>query len=96
VGEGRMKVAPSFGAATLDTRSSARKALEAVEAYLLDPNNLTAAEYQIAGRSLKRIPLPELQSHANWLRQQVAREDDATRAAAGLPRRSRIYTRFGA
>lgn len=96
VGEGRMTVAPSFGAATLDTRSSARKALEAIEAYLADPNNLTAAEYEIAGRRLKRIPLPELQSHANWLRQQVVREEDAARTAAGLPRRGRILTRFGA
>ncbi len=93
VGEGRIIVRPSFGAATLDTRSSARRALEAVEAYLHDPTNLAAAKYAIAGRSLDRIPLPELWSHRDRLRVEVARED-AT-AGAGLAR-GRIQVRFGA
>jgi hypothetical protein len=96
VGEGRMAVKPSFGASTLDTRSPARKALEAVEAYLYDPNNLTAAEYQIAGRSLKRIPLPELRDWRDRLKVDVAREDAATRTAAGLPDTRRVFVRFGA
>lgn len=96
VGEGRMTVAPSFGAATLDTRSSARKALEAVEAYLADPSNLTAAKYQIAGRSLDRFPLTDLWKHRDRLRFEVAREDAATRAAAGLPDTRRVFVRFGA
>ncbi len=96
VAEGRMTVAPSFGAATLDTRSSARKALEAVEAYLADPNNLTAAKYEIAGRSLDRFPLSELWAHRDRLRFEVAREDAATRAAAGLPDKRRVFVRFGA
>lgn len=95
VGEGRITVAPSFGAATLDTRSSARKALEAVEAYLADPNNLTAASYEIAGRSLDRFPLPDLWKHRDRLRFEVAREDAATRAAAGLPDTRRVFVRFG-
>jgi hypothetical protein len=91
-----MTVAPSFGAATLDTRSSARKALEAVEAYLADPNNLTAAKYEIAGRSLDRFPLTDLWAHRDRLRFEVAREDAATRAAAGLPDKRRVFVRFGA
>lgn len=96
VGEGRITVAPSFGAATLDTRSSARRALEAVEAYLADPSNLTAAKYMIAGRSLDRFPLPDLWAHRDRLRFEVAREDAATRAAAGLPDNRRVFVRFGA
>ena len=91
--DGRMAVRPSFGAAPMDTRSSARRALEAVEAYLHDPTNLAAAKYAIAGRSLDRIPLPELWSHRDRLRVEVARED-AT-AGAGLAR-GRIQVRFGA
>lgn len=96
VGEGRITVAPSFAATTLDTRSSVRKALEAVEAYLSDPSNLTAAKYQIAGRSLDRFPLPDLWKHRDRLRFEVAREDAATRAAAGLPDTRRVFVRFGA
>lgn len=95
VAEGRITVRPSFGAATLDARSSARKALEAVEAYLANSNNLSAAEYQIAGRQLRRYSLPELWSHRDRLRQEVAREDAAASAAAGLSSRSRVYVRFG-
>ena len=96
VDEGRLTVQPSFSAATLDTRSFARKALEAVEAYLADANNLAAAEYEIAGRSLKRHSLPELMSHRDRLKAEVAREDAAARMAAGLPDRRRVFVRFGA
>jgi hypothetical protein len=96
VGEGRMQVRPSFGATTLDTRSTARRALEAVEAYLADPNNLSAASYEIADRSLSRYDLPALWAHRDRLRVEVAREDAAARIAAGLPGGSgRVYVRFG-
>lgn len=96
VGEGRMTVRPSFGAAALDTRSSARKALEAVEAYLADPNNIAAAQYEIAGRQLRRHTLMELWAHRDRLRLEVLREEQAERLAAGLPDRRRVLVRFGA
>lgn len=97
VGEGQLTIQPSFdAAATLDTRSFARKALEAVEAYLANPDHLTAAEYQIAGRSLKRHTLPELMAHRDRLKVEVAREDAANRLSAGLPDRRRVFVRFGA
>ena len=97
IGEGRLTIIPNFEAsATLDTRSFARKALEAVEAYLANPSHLTAAEYQIAGRSLKRHTLPELMVHRDRLKAEVAREDAATRLSAGLPDRRRVFVRFGA
>ncbi len=56
VATGTITVAPSFGAA-VDARSHARKTLAAVEAYLEDANNLTAASYQIAGRQLVHAAL---------------------------------------
>ncbi len=96
VGEGRVTVRPSFGASALDTRTSARRALEAVEAYLADSNNLAAAEYQIAGRQLRRHSLSDLWQHRDRLRAEVAREDAAARIAAGLPDGRRIFVRFGA
>jgi len=96
VGEGRITVKPSFGASTLDTRSRARQALDAVEAYLADPNNLSAAQYEIAGRSLRRHSLPELWAHRDRLRLEVLREEQAERLAAGLPDRRRVFVRWGA
>ena len=95
VAEGRLTVAPAFGAAT-DARSTARRALEAVEAYLADPNNLAAAQYQIAGRDLRRYTLPELWTHRDRLKAEVVREDAAAGLAAGLPDKRRILVRFGA
>lgn len=96
VAEGRMTVRPSFAAFTLETRSLARRALEAVEAYLADPNNLAAAQYEIAGRQLRRHTLAELWAHRDRLRLEVLREEQAERLAAGLPDRRRVLVRFGA
>lgn len=96
VAEGRMAVRPSFAAPTLETRSLARRALEAVEAYLADPNNLAAAQYEIAGRQLRRHTLTELWAHRDRLRLEVLREEQAGRLAAGLPDRRRVFVRWGA
>lgn len=96
VASGRTVVAPSFGAATLDGRSEARKMLEAIEATLGGRASSATAEYEIQGRSLKYIPIPELLQLRDRLRADVVREDAAAAAAAGLPSRSRIQVRFGA
>jgi hypothetical protein len=95
VGEGRLEVRPSLSAATHDGRSTARRALEAVEAYLADPARLDAASYEIAGRKLSRYSLTELWAHRDRLRFEVGREEDAQRLAAGLPARGRVLVRFG-
>lgn len=96
VGEGRITVRPSFASGTLDTRSQTRSALDAVNAYLADPSNLAASEYQIAGRQLKRHALSELWRHRDRLQAELLREEAASRLAAGLPSNNRIYVRFGA
>jgi hypothetical protein len=96
VAEGRITVKPAFSASTLETRSLARRTLEAVEAYLADPNNISAAQYEIAGRQLRRYTLPELWAHRDRLRLEVLREEQAERLAAGLPDRRRVLVRFGA
>lgn len=96
VAEGRMTIKPSFGVSALETRSLARQALDAVEAYLADPNNIAAAQYEIAGRQLRRHTLPELWAHRDRLRLEVLREEQAERLAAGLPDRRRVFVRFGA
>ncbi len=95
VGVGQITVQPSFASAT-DGRSSAKKSLDQVVAYLADSNNLTAAEYHIAGRMLKRIPVADLLKLKSHLTAEVQRETAASRAAAGLPDQRRIYTRFQA
>jgi acetyl-CoA acetyltransferase len=93
IGSGQLTVQPSFASAT-DGRSSAKKSLDQVVAYLADSNNLQAAEYEIAGRRLKRLSIPELLALKSHLSAEVQRETAATRAAAGLPDQRRVYTRF--
>lgn len=78
-----------------DTRTSARKALEAVKAYLEDANNIKAAEYEIAGRQLRRYSLAEVWAHRDRLVLEVSREEAASGIATGLPSKTRVYVRFG-
>ena len=92
---GSITVQPAFGAATLDARSHARKALANIEAYLENANNLTAAQYEIAGRKLQRFAIPDLLTLRDRYRGEVAREDAATNLARGLPDHRRVMVRFG-
>ena len=92
---GSIDILPAWGAAT-DARTHAAKALANIEAYLENAANLAAAEYEIAGRRLKRHSLPELLALRDRYRMEVARESAAQHAAAGLAPRGRIAVRFGA
>ena len=92
VGTGRITIKASFASA-LDARSSMRTALEAIEATLSGRTTSATAEYEIAGRRLKYIPLPELLVLRDRYRIDVAREDAAARSAAGLPNPGRIQVR---
>jgi len=94
VGEGRITVRASFSVESMETRSAARVALEAVEAYLRNPQNIKAAQYEIEGRKLERFKLGELWAHRDRLRQEVAREDQADGLSNQL-QRGRVYVRFG-
>lgn len=95
VASGTVTVQPAFGAATLDARSHARKALDAVEAYLENSNNLTAAMYEIAGRRLQRLGIPDLLTLRDRYRFEVAQEEARARIARGLPDGRRVLVRFG-
>ena len=92
VGTGRITVAKSFAAAA-DTRTQARKMLEAVEATLEGRATSATAEYEIAGRRLKFLTPGELLNLRDRLRIDVAREDAAARSAAGLSNPGRIQVR---
>lgn len=98
VGMGSISIVASLldAAGGIETRSGARLALDAINAYLLDPNNLKSASYTIAGRSLTRHSMADLLALRSRLQAEVAAEVAADRAAAGLPDKRRIYVRFGA
>ena len=94
---GSMTVAPNPATATtLDLRSTAAKALAAIDAYLTDPNNLAAASYTIAGRSLDRYTRADLIAERSKWQAEVLREQAAAGIASGGVDKRRIYVRWGA
>ena len=95
VGQGRITIQPSFGAATLDARSPARRTLDAIEATLEGRASSAVLEYEIGNRRMKYIPNTELLQLRDRYRAEVVREDAAAAVAAGLPDRRRVYVRFG-
>lgn len=92
---GEVYVEPDPSAAgTIDQRSPARVMLDNVERYLMDPGNLQAASYSLAGRSLARWSRSELLVERDKLRAEVSREERAERLAAGLSGANRLQVRF--
>lgn len=82
---GSVVIEPDFAAAaTLDARSHAQKTLDALEAWI-ERHDLAVAEYEIAGRRMKYIPISELLK----LREAYRREVRGQSGKSG-----RVYVRF--
>lgn len=96
VATGRIIILAAFTAPTLDARSRAARTLEAIDSTLEGRASSATAEYEIAGRKLKYIPIPELLQLRDRLRRDVREEAAAAAIGAGLANPGRIYVRFGA
>lgn len=84
VEEGWLDVAINPGAAgNADRRSWARKTLDAVEATLIGKATADQSAMSINGRSISRLPLPELTQWRDRLRQEVRTEEQGERAGLG-------------
>jgi hypothetical protein len=91
VDAGQVKITADL--ATVDPRSHAQRMLCAIEAVLEKRASLDQQSYTIAGRSLVRTPILELQTMRDAYRKEVGRL-----SANGKPRRllgRRINVRFG-
>jgi hypothetical protein len=94
VDAGTLVVLPDFTAGGIvDSRTHARKALEMIEAYLEDRNNIAARGYSIAGRSLDRYGIAELLALRDKYKAEAASEARAERIRNGQPARNRILVR---
>lgn len=69
-------------AAALDDRSHARKMLAAIETWL-ETRDPAVAEYEIAGRHMKYVPIAELLRLRSRYKNEVAAEDAAAALARG-------------
>lgn len=86
---------PTALAAGYDGRSQAQRMLQAIEATIEGRASSATQEYEIAGRRLRYIPIPELLTLRDKLRVDVAREEAAAAMATGLSPRGRMFVRFG-
>lgn len=95
VGTGTITIAPNLAAlSTVDGRTHARKTLDAIEAVIEGRASIDQLEYSIAGRSLKRTPLPDLLKFRDRYRAEVKSEEAAANVAAGLGNGRTIRVRF--
>lgn len=96
VGTGSIIVAPDLAAATtLDTRSTARKTLDAVNAALESYGSKAYLHsFEIAGRKQAFHTPGDFLSFRSRLMAEVAREENAVRLAAGLAPRNQLTVRF--
>lgn len=93
---GSVTIEPNFDeyASGYDGRTWAERTLEAVEALLADKATKDQASYSIAGRSLSRYSIAELQDLRNYCLRQIKRDRQKERVKAGKPSGNRILMRF--
>jgi len=91
-GELQIRPASTTLAAGNDLRSFAKKTLDAVEALLAGKSDVV--EYQIAGRSIKKMSFAELMKARSLLQAEVEGEQVAANLANGLGGARRIQVRF--
>lgn len=89
-------VSPDLSAlATFDSRSTAAKALDKVNAWLSGDKSLEVAGYTVADRQIQHYSLTDLLKLRDALRAEVSSEIAAARLSAGLPDQRNLYIRFG-
>ncbi len=95
---GSIEVKANWAAAAvgLETRSTARKILDALEAAWLVAASKRSyvMEYQIANRKMRFATRGEWIAELDYWRREVRREERAQRIAAGLPSGAKVYMRF--
>lgn len=93
-GQVQLFAASSTLAAGTDTRTHARKVLDAIEAVLENRATLDQESYAINGRSLKRMPIEQLLKLRQVYRAEVQGEEAASKLAAGLGTARKVQVRL--
>ncbi len=96
VGTGQITILPNLAAATLlDTRSAARKALDAADLALANYGAKAYLQsYEISGRSQRFHDPGAFMAWRDKLKAEVRREENAAAIAAGRRPRNQILARF--
>jgi hypothetical protein len=94
VDAGTIILNPNFADGATDSRSHAKKVLDAIESVIEGRASEDAAAMSIAGRSITKMTLEELISTRSKYRAEYNRELRAERIAQGLGGRKKVLVRF--
>jgi hypothetical protein len=94
VGTGTWTIHPNRGSSSADPRSAAKVMLDKIESILSGRADADVSSYSIAGRSLSKIPIPELISWRDSYKRDVVKEQQAERIAAGIGSGRKVTVRF--
>jgi len=93
-GEVQVRQNPATAAQGFDSRSHARRTLEAIEAVIEGRATRDQEEYTIGTRSLKRTPVAELLVLRDRYRREAASEDAAAQMSGGASNPRLVGVRF--
>lgn len=94
VSTGQIKVLPNPATTTADTRTHARKTLDAIRAVIEGRATLDQSSMSVNGRSISRTPISELLTLENRYAQLVKQEEAALSIAnGGKPRQIQVRLR---
>jgi hypothetical protein len=94
VDDGETLVTANLVTDASDTRSHARKMLDAIEATMEGRATDTVQSYTIGGRQINKMSADEMIRWRKHYQNEVAEEQDAARLRNGLPKRNTITARF--
>lgn len=94
IDRGRFTVQPDLDNSGVDSRSSSEIMLAKIESLLSGKADSDVAEYQIAGRQLKKMSFSELMEARNFYRAEVLREKQQEAVKNGRKGPSTIQVRF--
>ncbi len=92
--QARLVVTPNVATGETAPRSHAAKMVELIEAVMLGKAAHDILESDIEASRIKRISPAELRTEYSFWKAQLSSEEDAARAAHGLPNRRKIKPRF--
>jgi len=95
VDSGTMEIAPNFSAmANYDSRSHAKKVLDAIEAVIEGRASVDQESYAIMGRQLKRTPMADLLKLRDRYSALYLAEVNAENAKTGKGKKNKLKVRF--
>lgn len=94
-GTGEITIKPNFASvSTIDNRTQTKRILDAINAVIEKRASTDQESYQIAGRALKRTPLPDLIKLRDRYQAMYAAEQRAEKIKNGIPASNKIFVRL--